>query len=114
MRDTEAQSNRDEDLGSGGALLLPDFNDASGKTWQLAVGAGKDAHIYVVNRNSMGKFNANRNAIYQEVDHQLAGGIYAAPAYFKDTVYFGAVDDSLKAFSIRNAKLVPNPASRHL
>jgi len=112
MRDTGAESNRDEDLGSGGALLLPDFKDASGKTWQLAVGAGKDARIYVVNRNSMGKFHANNNAIYQEVDHQLTGGIYAAPAYFKDTVYFGAVDDSLKAFSIRNARLVPDPASK--
>ena len=112
MHNTDAESNADEDLGSGGALVLPDFKDASGKTWQLAVGAGKDAHIYVVNRNSMGKFNPHNDAIYQKIEHQLTGGVYAAPAYFKDTVYFGAVDDSLKAFSIENAKLVPNPASK--
>lgn len=34
------------------------------------------------------------------------------PAYFQNTVYFGAVNDSLKAFSIENAKLVPKPASK--
>jgi hypothetical protein len=112
MHGTGAQSGRDEDLGSGGALVLPDVKDASGKTLQLAVGAGKDARIYVVNRNSMGKVHANDSAIYQRIDHQLAGGVYAVPAYFQNTVYFGAVDDSLKAFSVANGKLVPSPASK--
>jgi hypothetical protein len=112
MRDTDAESNGDEDLGSGGALVLPDFKDASGKTWQLAVGAGKNADIYAVNRNSMGKFSANDKTIYQKLDHRLDGGVFAAPAYFENRVYFGAVDDALKAFSIRNAKLVPNPESK--
>jgi hypothetical protein len=111
MHDSDAESNRDEDLGSGGALVLPDTKDASGKTWQLAVGAGKDARIYVVNRNSMGKFNTKDNAIYQLIDHTLAGGVYSMPAYFKNTVYFGAVSDSLKAFPIVNAKLSPSPMS---
>lgn len=112
MHNTNAESNADRDLGSGGALVLPDLQDSSGKTWQLAVGAGKDGHIYVVNRNSMGKFNSKQdNAIYQEVDHALVGGVYAMPAYFGSTVYFGAVGDALKAFSIVNAKLVPTPTS---
>ena len=113
MHDTHAESRRDEDLGSGGPLVLPDFTDASGNTWQLAVGAGKDRRIYVVDRNSMGKFNTEKdNAIYQELDGALVGGVWATPAYFKNTVYFGAVGDSLKAFSIANAKLVPSPASK--
>ena len=47
-----------------------------------------------MNRNLMGKFNSHNDAIYQKIEHQLAGGVYAAPAYFKNTVYFGAVDDS--------------------
>ncbi len=36
----------------------------------LAVGAGKDGNIYVVNRNNMGKFSTTQNNVYQEV----AGG----------------------------------------
>jgi outer membrane protein assembly factor BamB len=109
---TAAQSNRDEDLGSGGALVLPDRTDISGKMWQLAVGAGKDKRIYVVNRNSMGKFNAQGDgAIYQEIDGALAGAEFAMPAYFNNVVYFGAVGDSLKAFPIANAKLAGSPVS---
>ncbi len=113
MHNTTAESNADEDLGSGGALVLPDFKDHAGNTWQLAVGAGKDGHIYVVNRMLMGKFNTkNDSGIYQELDKSLAGGVWASPAYFQNTVYFGAVGDSLKAFSIANAKLVGTPSSK--
>src|SRR5262249_55411042 len=54
--DTVSQSNADRDLGSGGTLVLPDLVDGTGATRHLAVGAGKDAHIYVVNRDAMGKF----------------------------------------------------------
>lgn len=112
MQDTYGESDRDEDLGSGGALVLPDFKDVSGNIRHLAVGAGKDGCIYVVNRNSMGKFSTrNNNAIYQVIDHALRGGIWSMPAYFKDTVYFGAAGDSLKAFAIADAKLVPAPTS---
>jgi hypothetical protein len=113
MHNTTTESNADEDLGSGGALVLPDFKDHAGNTWQLAVGAGKDGHIYVVNRMLMGKFNTkNDSGIYQELDKSLAGGVWASPAYFQNTVYFGAVGDSLKAFSIANAKLVGTPSSK--
>jgi len=113
MFNTDAESGVDEDLGSGGALVMPDLIDGSGKTWHLAVGAGKDGHIYVVNCDSMGKFNTNNdNAIYQEVDGALSGGVFSMPAYFNNTVYFGAVGDSLKAFSISNAKLAAAAASK--
>jgi len=109
---TSAQSGRDEDLGSGGALVLPDRTDISGNLRQLAVGAGKDRRIYVVNRNDMGKFNRQGdNAIYQKIDDALAGAEFAMPAYFNNTVYFGAVGDSLKAFPIANAKLAAKPES---
>jgi hypothetical protein len=113
MHNTTAESNADQDLGSGGAVVLPDFKDHAGNTWQLAVGAGKDGHIYLVNRELMGKFNTkNDSGIYQELDKSLAGGVWATPAYFQSTVYYGAVGDSLKAFSIVNAKLVGTPISK--
>jgi outer membrane protein assembly factor BamB len=111
--DTEAQSGKDLDLGSGGALVLPDFQDDSGTTWQLAVGAGKDKRLYVVNRNDMGKFNHKKNSgIYQEIDHAFTGQVFSMPAYFNNTLFFGAINDNLKAFSISNAKLLPEPTSK--
>jgi hypothetical protein len=114
MHNTTAESDEDEDLGSGGELLLPDLTDSVGNKWQLGVGAGKDGHIYVVNRNLMGKFNTNNdNAIYQEISSNgLAGGSFATPAYFNNAVYYGAVNDSVKAFSIVNAKLVAPAGSQ--
>ncbi len=102
---TAAESGADQDLGSGGALLLPDLRDAMGAIHHLAVGAGKDTNIYVVDRDSMGKFNPqNDNAIYQQITGAI-GGVWSMPAYFNNTVYYGAVSDTLKAFTITNARL---------
>ncbi|MGA7918766.1 MAG: hypothetical protein WCA38_03770 [Candidatus Acidiferrales bacterium] len=112
MFNTDAESQKDEDLGSGGEMLLPDLKDTQGNTWHLAVGAGKDGHIYVVNRDLMGKFNTNNDSgIYQEIDSNgLSAGVWSMPAYFNNTVYYGANGDVLRAFAISNAKLV-TPAS---
>jgi Immunoglobulin I-set domain len=109
---TVAESNADEDLGSGGAILLPDVQDAGGVARHLSVGAGKDAIIYVANRDNMGKFNANTDQIYQEISGQLGGGVYSMPAFFNNTVYYGAVGDALKAFPVTNAKLAGIPSSQ--
>lgn len=109
---TVAESNADEDLGSGGALVLPDFTDASGTVHHLALGAGKDSIIYVVNRDSMGKYNPAADAIYQELAGQISGPVFSMPAYFNNTVYFGAIGDNIKAFSISGARLSATPVSR--
>src|SRR5579863_449500 len=111
MSNQSSENSTDEDLGSGGALVLPDLVDNSGQTHHLAVGAGKDANIYVVDRDAMGKFNPSSNNIYQEIQHGLAGGVFSMPAYFNNTVYYGAVQDSLRAFAISNAQLGTSAAS---
>ncbi len=105
-----AENGSDEDLGSGGALLLPDFTDSSGQTRHLAVGAGKDSNIYVVDRDAMGKFSPSKNNIYQEIQGGLSGSVFSMPAYFNNTVYYGAVGDKIKAFAISNAQLAGTPA----
>ena len=105
-------SANDLDLGSGGLTLLPDMQDASGNTWQLAVGAGKDGKIFVVNRNAMGKYNASSNsAVYQEVDGALQG-LWSGPAYFNNTVYYCGWGDDLSAFPITNARLATTPSAK--
>jgi hypothetical protein len=113
MHNTMQESDGDEDLGSGGAMILPDLMDSDHQVHHLAVGAGKDSNIYVVNRDNMGKFNPNDDsAIYQEIDGVLPGGVWAMPAYFNNTVYYGSVSSPLKAFTISNAKLSTSPTSQ--
>jgi len=103
---TPAENNQDVDLGSGGTLVLPDMIDSQGVTRQLAVGAGKDQNIYLVDRSNMGKFNpANDDAIYQKLTGALSGGVWAMPAYFNGTLYYGSVGNPLTAFPFQNALL---------
>ena len=108
---TASESRSDTDLGSGGAMLLPDLADGSGLVRHLAVGAGKDGNIYVVDRDNMGKFNPTTNNIYQQLTGAI-GSEFGAPAFFNNTVFFGGVSDRLKAFSVANAKLSTNPTSQ--
>jgi hypothetical protein len=112
MSNTTDESNGDVDLGSGGALVLPDMTDSGGTTQHLAIGAGKDSNIYLVSRDNMGKFNPNDDsAIYQELDGALPGGIWSMPAYFNGQVYFGAVGGPIRAFQFNQAVLATTPVS---
>ena len=113
MFDTVSESDRDEDLGSGGVVVLPAMKDADGKSRYLAIGAGKDENIYIVDRTNMGKFNPhNDNAIYQEVDGVLGGGEWAASAYYKGSVYFGPQGNKLMQFQFSETRLSTSPHSK--
>jgi outer membrane protein assembly factor BamB len=128
MFDTVKESRADQDFGSGGAMVLPDINLASevtgpatteekknaamGKVRRLAVGAGKDRNIYLVDRDDMGKFHPDRNAIYQELPKALSGEEFGAPAWFNGRIYYGAVGDSIRAFELSNGKLTEQPVSK--
>ena len=113
MYNTIQESDDDEDLGSGGALVLPAMKDSRGNIHYLAIGAGKDQNIYVVDRTNMGKFNPNNNnAVYQEIDGVLGGGEWASCAYFDGSVYFGPVGNRLLQFRFSKAWLSTSPHSR--
>ena len=105
MSDEADQNDHDVDFGSGGVLVLPDLSDGSGQTLHLAVGAGKDTNLYVVNRDSMGKISDNNGNIYQELAGALSGGVWSTPAFFNNSVYYGSVSNVIQAFAITNAKL---------
>lgn len=112
MSNTVSESNGDQDLGSGGAMVLPDLIDGNGQTRHLVVGAGKDGHIYLANRDNLGKFvSSNNSTLYQDLPGVLRG-IWAAPAYFNGSVYYGDVDASLKSFTFANARLSSSPSSQ--
>jgi outer membrane protein assembly factor BamB len=122
MFNTNAESDKDLDLGSGGAIVLPELTDSQGTTHRLAVGAGKDGYIYVVDRDAMGKYNpSNDQAIYQKLNDPqgdasgtpaLTGQVLSMPAYFNGTVYFNAEQDTIKAFPVSNGLLGTQPFSQ--
>lgn len=113
MYNVEAENDRDDDLGSGGPLVLPPMKDTSGKTRHLVVGAGKDLNIYIANRENMGKFNPRGNQnIYQEVPHAMKHAFSRPiPAYFDGQLYYASTDDTLREYRFQNARLMAKPAS---
>jgi hypothetical protein len=106
------ENNSDGDLGSGGSILLPDMIDSGGNTRQLAVGAGKDANIYVVNRQNLGHYSSASNVNYQTLSGALAGSVFSVPAYFNGVLYYGSVNDHIKAFPFVEARLSTAASSR--
>jgi hypothetical protein len=112
---TVMESDADEDLGSGGEILLPDQTDAQGAVHHLVVGAGKDSNIYLADRDNLGKFEPSLVTdpnIYQEVTGVLSGQVFSTPAFFNGVLYYGAVGDNLKAIPMTDAKLAPTTSSQ--
>src|SRR5665213_559205 len=108
---TVAESTGDVDLGSGSPMLLPDQTDAGGNTRHLLIGAGKDGNVLLLNRDSLGKFNATSLA-YQTLSGELSGGLFSAFAYFNGSVYVADVGGTLKAFTLSHAQLSATPTSQ--
>jgi hypothetical protein len=113
MNNSVAESSRDEDLGSGGLTLLPDLIDGHGNVRHLGTGAGKDGNVYVFDRDNMGKFNRNDNStLYQELPGGLGGAEFGSPTWFNGTVYYGAVNNTIRAFGVNAAYLTATPTSK--
>jgi len=104
MFNQSSENGSDTDLGSGGGMLVNE-KDSTGKMWQLAVGAGKDANLYVVDRTNMGKFNTKTNNVYQELQGVLRNGIYSMPAAMNTSIYYGPVSSPIALYQFSNAKL---------
>ena len=85
----------DLDVGSSGALLLPDPGPA-----HLAVTADKNGTIYLLNRDSLGHFNPSDDSqIVQEL-FQVTGKVICPFAYFNNSVYFVAVNGALTSIPL--------------
>jgi hypothetical protein len=105
------ESAGDKDLGSGGPLLLP---NQSGATYPyLAVGAGKDGNLYMVDRDKMGGFNAKSNSqIVQEIPNAFGGhSVYSTPAFWQGYLYYWATYDYLRIFQLSDGLIGTAPVA---
>jgi hypothetical protein len=104
-------SEKELDLGSSGALLLPDSAGSPSHS-HLAVTGSKEGRIYVLDRDYLGHFQpGSDNQIVQSLVSSV-GPVFGIPVYFNNTVYFSGAIDRLKAFSITNGLLSEKPVSQ--
>jgi autotransporter-associated beta strand protein len=108
-------ANNDTDLGSCGAVLLPDCVGSTNHP-HLIVSTGKSGTIYLVDRDNMGHYNGtdgvngNDSQIVQSVTGRINNS-WSSPAYFNNQIYLQASSDTMKSFAITNGVIVPMPAS---
>lgn len=91
----------DNDLGSGGPLLLP---DQPGPHPHLAIIGGKAPLIYVIDRDRMGHYQPGSNSHALQTIAML-GGIYGSMAYWNHHVYVLADGDMLRDYRVSNGAL---------
>jgi uncharacterized protein (TIGR03437 family) len=104
-------NDRDLDIGSSGALLLPD--EAGGAAHpHLLITAGKAGKIYVLDRDHLGGFHSGGDTQIVQSLSGVIGPLFGIPAYFGNTVYFSSVGNPIKAFPIRNGLLSTTPSSQ--
>jgi len=89
-------------FGSAGPMLLPD--QPSGPP-HLAILGDEAGTVYVINRDSLGGFNVGGDTIVQELPNEFSSGLYTAPAYFNNRVYFGPAGNPLVSFPLNGGQI---------
>ena len=97
----------DNDLGSGGPMLLP---DQPGPHPHLLVVGGKAPMMYLLDRDHLGHFDPqnNNNAVQTISTH---GGIFGSMAYWNHNVYVLSDSDAVRDYEVKDGKLVFKAAS---
>ena len=104
-----ALSGVDLDLGSGGPLLIPDEAGSVAHP-HLLTGGSKDGSIYLLDRDNLGRYNANSDQIVQEFPNAL-GGIFGSAVYFNQCVYYRGATTPMAAFRLAGGSFLPAPDS---
>ncbi len=96
----------DKDQGSSGTIILP---DSVGGGKHLIIQAGKSGRIYLLDQTNLGGYHPSNTSDPQA--KAFVNGVFGLPAYWNGNVYFWALRDKLKAFSIANGVLSSTPTS---
>ncbi len=103
----------DQDLGSGGVLILP---DQPGPYPHELLVTGKQGENYVLNRDQFTADNEHYDStnLYDFVVQTNMGavnGSFDTPAYFNGHVYYACNNDYLSHFDVNNGQLTHFPVS---
>jgi hypothetical protein len=101
-------NDHDLDLSGCSPVILP---DQDGPFPHVIVVTGKQGVIYVLNRDTLGRYAPNDSQIIQELVGVL-GSMRGAPAYWNGRVYFSAKADRMKVFSVSGGMLSPTPIAQ--
>src|SRR3989441_2151350 len=104
----------DLDLGSGGAIVLPDSAGSEAHP-HLLIGGDKQGVLYVIDRDNMTGFNADGDQILQTVPITAGPAcitcrIFSTPAFWEGKLYVVASRDVLKQYTLANGVLSSLPA----
>ncbi len=95
--DQESLDANDTDFGSGAATILVD--QPAGPVTHLVIGGGKQGNLFLLNRDSMGKFSSSTNNVIQTVS--LGNSIFATPVFWQNNLYVAGVGP-LKQFAFNS------------
>ena len=107
-QDQQTLDTNDTDLGSGGALLLP---DQPGSFPHILVQAGKEGVVYVLNRDQLTTGNlhycsgcSSDTEILEEAAPATIGGgqFWSSPAYWNSNIYYWGAGTFLTAIPVPN------------
>jgi hypothetical protein len=102
----------DYDQGAGGVLMVP---DQQGTHPHILVQAGKEGRILVLDRDKLGGYEVNQSSnveALEDIPGELAGGMWATPAYWNGNVYFWAEFDVPKLFKLNSGVMDRTPSSQ--
>jgi len=97
----------DGDLGSSGPTLLP---DQPGPHRHLLLQPTKGNVLYVIDRDRMGQYREDGDAVVQRI--RMAGGGFGAIAYWDGHVFFACDNDFLRDYAMKNGQMILNTYSR--
>lgn len=89
----------DADHGSGGAAILID--QPSGPVPHLLIGGGKDAVLYLVNRDNLGGFDVAQNHVVQSLN--VGQSIFATSAFWNNSLFIAGNSGQLKQYTFTPA-----------
>jgi hypothetical protein len=103
-------SETDLDVGSGGAVVLPDQPGTAHP--HLILGGGKEGKLYVVDRDNLGHFRPTDDSQIVQSFSVSSDGFFSTPAFWENNVYIAGNGDFLKAFRLSGGLLSTTPTSQ--
>ena len=101
----------DQDLGSGGPVLLP---DQLGTHPHLVVIAGKGGTIYLIDRDHMGHHQPGSDSQVVQTIPSPGGGVFGSMGYWNHILYVlsNSSSGALRQFAVRDGKLTLKVTSK--